>query len=275
MTASSPSAPPPPRPRPICRSALTGALGTLANTDLKAASAVQASNEFFDADASNPPLRVDGPPFDTATSLVAGTSANTVIWYTGEAGGGAARSSATARIDPSLVVNYGTRANETGIRNLVQNVATLAAVTVSASDPNGANLAAALDQRLSANIDGSGGAQTVTDIQADLAGVQTSLKTVKSNHAADQQHAGGVPAAGRGRLQRGGRQPDTGAADAHAGHDADHGPDVQDQPGQLPVKVVHAWRKKMPRPEPRHDAVWRCWRISRRGCCAIRPPARG
>ena len=165
------------------QSAITGALGSLANTDLKAASAVQASNEFFDADSSNPPLRVNGPPYDTATSLVAGTSANSVIWYTGEVGGGSARSSATARVDQSLVVNYGTRANETGIRNLVQNVATLAAMTISASDPNGANLAAALDGRLSANIDGSSGAQTVTDIQADLAGVQTSLKTVKSNHA--------------------------------------------------------------------------------------------
>ena len=36
---------------------------------------------------ANPaPLRVGGPPFATATTLVAGTAANTVIWYTGEAG---------------------------------------------------------------------------------------------------------------------------------------------------------------------------------------------
>ena len=98
------------------QNALTTALGTLANTTLKAASAVQASNEFFDADTSNPPLRVNGPPYDTATSLVAGTTANSVIWYTGEVSATSVRSSATARIDQSLVVSYGTRANETAVR---------------------------------------------------------------------------------------------------------------------------------------------------------------
>ena len=164
------------------QSSLTTALGTLANTDLKAASAVQASNEFFDADSSNPPLRVSGTPA-TSTSLVAGTSANSVIWYTGEVAADPARSSASARIDQSLTVNYGTRASETGIRNLVQSVATRAAMAVSPSDPNYANLVASLDNRLTGNINGSGGVQTVTDIEADLAGVQTSLQSMKTNHA--------------------------------------------------------------------------------------------
>lgn len=36
--------------------------------------------------ASPAPLRVGGPPYNTATTLVAGTAADTVIWYTGEAG---------------------------------------------------------------------------------------------------------------------------------------------------------------------------------------------
>jgi flagellin-like hook-associated protein FlgL len=164
------------------QSTLNTALGTLANTTLKAASAVQAATEFFDADSSNPPLRVSGPPYDSATSLVAGTTSDSVIWYTGEVSGTSVRSSATARIDQSLVVSYGTRANETGIRNLVQSVATRAALTVSPSDPNAANLIAALDNRLTDNINGTGGAQTVTDIEADLAGVQTSLQAVKTNH---------------------------------------------------------------------------------------------
>jgi flagellin-like hook-associated protein FlgL len=162
--------------------ALTTALKALAGSSLKAASAVTASNDFFSADAGNPPQRVNGPPFDTATSLVAGTAANTVIWYTGEAGAGSARSTATARIDSSLVVSYGMRANEQGIRNLVQNAATLAAVPISSTDPNGANLAAALDQRLSLSLAGSPGDQTVSDIEADLAGVQTSMSAMKSTH---------------------------------------------------------------------------------------------
>jgi flagellin-like hook-associated protein FlgL len=163
------------------QTALTGAVGTLAATSLTAASAVQASTEFFNADASNPPLRVNGPPFDTATGMIAGTAANSVIWYTGEAGIDPARGTSTARIDPSLVVSYGARATEDGIRALVQNFSTLAAVTISPTDPNATDLSAALNQRLTANL-AAPGAQTVSDIQTELAGAQTALSTAKSRH---------------------------------------------------------------------------------------------
>jgi flagellin-like hook-associated protein FlgL len=161
--------------------ALNTALGKLAATSLTAASAVAASNDFFNADANNPPQRVNGPPFDSATSMAAGTAANTVIWYTGEAGSDPARATSTARIDQSLVVSYGARANEDAIRALVQNTATLAAVTISQSDPNAADLSAALNQRLTNNLS-TPGSQTLTDIEADLAGAQTSLTAAKGRH---------------------------------------------------------------------------------------------
>ena len=45
------------------QAALTSAVGTLAHTALSAASAVTAANDFF----TNPPQRVSGPPFNTAT----------------------------------------------------------------------------------------------------------------------------------------------------------------------------------------------------------------
>jgi flagellin-like hook-associated protein FlgL len=161
--------------------ALNTAVGKLAATSLTAASAVAASNDFFDADVNHPPQRVDGPPFDTATGMVAGTSANTVIWYTGDAGSDPARATATARIDQSLVVSYGARANEDGIRTLVQNMATLAAVTVSPSNPNAADLSVALGQRLTGNL-GAPGVQTISDIETDLASAQVSLSAAKDRH---------------------------------------------------------------------------------------------
>lgn len=164
------------------QSALTTAVGNSAASSLKAASAMVASNDFFNADANNPPQRVNGPPFDTATSMVAGTAANTVIWYTGEAGSGSARSTASTRIDPNMTVSFGTRANETAIKNLVQNVATLAAVTVSPTDPNGANLSTALAQRLNTSLAGAPGAQTISDIETELAGAQTSMNSAQSSH---------------------------------------------------------------------------------------------
>jgi flagellar hook-associated protein 3 FlgL len=163
------------------QTALTTAVSKLASTSLTAASAVAASNDFFDGNSGNPPQRVDGPPFDTATGMIAGTSANTVIWYTGEAGSGPARSTATARIDQSLVVSYGARANEDGIRTLVQNMATLAAVTISPSAPNASDLSTALNQRLGANLSAPG-VQTITNIETDLAGAQTSMTAAQGRH---------------------------------------------------------------------------------------------
>lgn len=162
--------------------ALTGALGTLAATALTAASSVAASNEFFDGNATSPPLRVNGPPFDSATSQVAGTTTNTLIWYTGEISTDPARSSATARIDQSLVVSYGARANETAIRNLVQNMANLAAVTISPTAPNAVGLSAALNQRLMANLAPTPGVQSIRDIETDLASAHTSLNSAKLRH---------------------------------------------------------------------------------------------
>jgi flagellin-like hook-associated protein FlgL len=123
-----------------------------------------------------------GPPFDTATALAAGTSGNTVIWYTGEAAPDPARASATARIDPSVAVSYGTRANEQGIKSLIASVAAIAGSTVSSSDPNAADFTSALTQRTQTALNGTGGGQTITDIGADLAGVQVSMKNMKSRH---------------------------------------------------------------------------------------------
>jgi flagellin-like hook-associated protein FlgL len=164
------------------QSALTTATTTLAGTALTAASAVAASNDFFDADINNPPARVDGPPFDSATAMTTGSAADTVIWYVGDASGGSARNTSTARVDPTQVVGYGARANEDGIRRLVQNIATAAAVTISSSNPDAAELSSQLNQRLSTNINGAAGDQTIANIQADLAVSLSSITSAKDRH---------------------------------------------------------------------------------------------
>jgi flagellin-like hook-associated protein FlgL len=158
---------------------VTASLSKLANTSLAAASAVKAADDFF----GDPPQRVAGPPFNTATAPVAGTSSNTVMWYTGENGTDPARGTATARIDPSISVSYGARANEQGIRWIVQNVAVLAAVTFVPNDPNAAAQSAALGQRVGTNMDAPPGMQKIQDIQAELAGAQTTLTAATERHA--------------------------------------------------------------------------------------------
>lgn len=155
--------------------ALTSAIGKLANTSLVAASAVAASADFF----GSPPQRVAGPPFDTATALVAGTPADTVSWYTGETGTDPARGTAVARIDQSMTVQYGVRADEEAFRWQLENIAAFAVMTASPSDPNASGQVTALNQRIAQNLSAQDGKQTLQDIQADLAGAQTAMSAAK------------------------------------------------------------------------------------------------
>lgn len=165
--------------------ALTSSIGTLAKTSLVAASAIRASDDFFDS----PPQRVDVTPpatLATATAAVNGTAANTVQWYTGDAGTGSARATSTVRVDSTSTVQYGMRANEDAIRSLVQSVAVLAAVTTSPTDPNGAGQISALNARVAQNLTASPGKQNISDIQSDLANAQTVMKDATSRQTLTQ-----------------------------------------------------------------------------------------
>jgi flagellar hook-associated protein 3 FlgL len=127
--------------------------------------------------SANPaPLRVGGPPFNTASSLVGGTSANTVFWYTGENAAGTARGTAVGRIDQSITVQYGARANEEALRYQLQNIAVYAAVTSNTSNPNAGGQINALQQRISTNLAPQFGQQSIQDMQAEFAGAQTAIK---------------------------------------------------------------------------------------------------
>ena len=149
----------------------------LAQTDLVGASAIAASNNFFDL----PAQRVDGPPFDTATSLRNATATDTVQWYTGDNGAGDPRSTMSATLDNGITVNYGVRANEQALRNVVQNLATLAAVSFSPSDPNASAAYNALSQRIGANLTPSATAQQISSIQTELAGANDTASTAQTS----------------------------------------------------------------------------------------------
>ena len=125
--------------------------------------------------AQTPPLRVSGSPLGSATSLVNG-SANTVVWYTGNSGTGTARASSTVRIDSSQVVQFGAQANEQAIRQAIQSIATYAAVTVSPTGTNSGAAAAALSDRIAANLTPAAGRQKISDIQTDFATAQNAMK---------------------------------------------------------------------------------------------------
>ncbi len=167
---------------------ITAALDTelqrLGGTELVAASAMKAGNDFFATDASNPPQRIAGaPPFYAATAMTDGTTANTISWYLGDAGTDNARSTAMARVDDAITVNYGARANEEGIRWIVQNEAVFAAMTFSSTDPNSRDAYYALASRVGAAMDVPSGMQQIEAIQTEIAGANLSAQSAKQRLA--------------------------------------------------------------------------------------------
>ena len=115
-----------------------------------------------------------------AAGNLAGTTA--ALGFTNGTSSTPIRSAATARIDSSTVISYGTQANEQGIRTIVQNVATLAATTYSASDPNAAASYQALNSRIYSRLAASSGSQNITDIEASLTNAQASIQTAQDQH---------------------------------------------------------------------------------------------
>lgn len=157
------------------QAALNTAVGKLANTALVAASAMEASDNFF---SSSPPQRVSGAPFNAATALVNGTSADTVSWYIGEDGADPARGTAVSRVDQSITVQYGARANEEGLRWQLQNIAVYAAITTAAG-PDATGQVVALNTRIVQNMSTQSGQQSIENIQAELAGAQNAIKAAE------------------------------------------------------------------------------------------------
>ncbi|SEP06403.1 flagellin [Rhodopseudomonas pseudopalustris] len=161
------------------QSALTDAVKKLSGSALSAASAIKAGDDFFN---KTPPLRVAGTaPFGNATAQVVATKADTVFWYNGEPDSPSdpARGTAIGRVDDSITVQYGARADEQALRKQLQTVAVFAAVTTSATDPYGSDKMAALNQRVAANLATEPGQQSIQNIQADLAGSQAAMKATK------------------------------------------------------------------------------------------------
>ena len=130
--------------------------------------------------AVQPPLRVSG----SGNSLVNG-SANTVAWYTGNSSS-SPRGSETARIDPSITVQYGTQANEQAIRQAIEGVAVFAAVTTSPTGTNSAAQVAALSSRTATNLTPQPGQQTISDIQTDYAAAQSIMKDASARQTQSQ-----------------------------------------------------------------------------------------
>ena len=80
-----------------------------------------------------------------------------------------------ARVDDSLTVPYGLRANEDAVRDTVKNIAAFAAMTFSPTDPDGEERDQALASRVNLGLSPAPGKQKISDIEADLATASATL----------------------------------------------------------------------------------------------------
>ncbi|WP_448030905.1 flagellar protein [Bradyrhizobium liaoningense] len=125
--------------------------------------------------ATQPPLRVGSSPASSATTLVNG-SATTVKWYLGNDGPGSPRSTATARVDDAVTVQYGAQANEDAIRRQLQAIAVFGTFSTSPTGQYSGGQVSALSLRVTQALTQQPGQQRVEDIQTDIAMAQNTMK---------------------------------------------------------------------------------------------------
>lgn len=165
------------------RDAIASELEDQAQTKLKAISDEWASDEFFSTYNGEVPQRVDGPPYTTATALTSGAT-DTVEWYTGRNTVTTdPRTDKNAIIDTNLTVEYGVRANETPLKELIQTLATFASADFSGGGQIDEEYYNALSADLRsilqpAGIDQSG----ISDIATDIAIAHRTAKLTDDRH---------------------------------------------------------------------------------------------
>lgn len=172
--------------------ALDTGVKKLAEGKMVAASAFTAADNFFNAQGETP-MRVDGPPYETATALVAGTDNDTVLWYRGEDTTDPRRT-VTAKVGEGTTVGYGVQANEAGFVELIRSQAAMAVQVFSTNDPASEDRYTAMvsrnTARLTASAGGSAGSIEVVSVELGLAKATTGA--VQEQHTAHNSQLGNM-----------------------------------------------------------------------------------
>jgi len=171
--------------------ALQASIKTMAEGKMVSASAYAASENFFYGQGGQP-MRVDGPPYDTATALVAGTDANTIFWYKGEDSSDP-RQTVKAKVGESTSVNYGVQANEAGLVNLVQSLAAMSIQIFTDADPTSTDRYSAMisrnTERLAETGDSNG---SISIIAVELGLAKSTAGAINERHTDHKAQLGNM-----------------------------------------------------------------------------------
>lgn len=164
------------------RAALEAEIRAKVASDLVPASAMAAADSFFDIDDANPPARVDviTTP-EAATALRAASTTDTVRWYVGDGGPEKPRATAVARIDTTMTVAYGARANEEGIREIVAALGVFAAAEFDPAQANTKATYATLSLEVRDRLRDREG-QSITSLRSEIGVSQHAVKTASERH---------------------------------------------------------------------------------------------
>jgi flagellar hook-associated protein 3 FlgL len=140
-----------------------------------------ASQEFFAGSTNSPPQRVDGVPPETSTGMIAGTTANTLIWYKGDDTAPSARETVALRVDKNQTVAMGAQANEEAFRTAMSQFGLLAAETLPYTIDNEAYYKQLTDT-VRSNLVGSPTSQQIDTIGVELSIAATTFKAASERH---------------------------------------------------------------------------------------------
>lgn len=164
-------------------------LDHLGKTQLRAASAFAAADQFFDLSPTKPVQRVAfTPPAgpETATALTAADPATTVIWYQGEVASDDPRDTALARADDNTTVRYGVRANEEAFTSELKALAVLALEDYPESEATARERFDAVNTRAIKLLPGQGETQAIDHVYASITYAQGALEKASERHDASQ-----------------------------------------------------------------------------------------
>ncbi|MEP3602595.1 MAG: flagellar protein [Stappiaceae bacterium] len=163
------------------QNALNTALEESAQSTLKAASDLIAGNTFFDTFQGKEPLRVDGPPFETATTTSANAT-DTISWYVGDNTSGDPREDSRAAIDKNLTVSYGARANEGAFASMIESLAVFIAADFSAGDAQAESYYTALSSRANDQLVAKNDISGVATVAMEISAAYQTMDYTESRH---------------------------------------------------------------------------------------------
>lgn len=172
------------------QAAITGRLSSLVAGEMRSASGVIATQQFFAGSPNNAPLRVAGPPFNTSTATT--TARPTVIWYRGDDTATNMRNTQVAEVNDGTTVGLGAAANEVAFRDSLVAMGLFLAEDYSAPTATTQDRFDAATARSIEIFNSTGGPNAILEINGDFGRATAQARDAKTRHNESMQFLKGL-----------------------------------------------------------------------------------